>query len=176
MKQVLVVDDDLAFASALQKRLQRHGLATDLASSAQELWRYLLSQKPDGILLDMRLGRDSGLLMIERLRQQLPSARIILLTGFASISTAVQAIKLGADDYLSKPSDTRAILKALGVFQSGSEAIQESPQVMSPDRAEWEHIQQVLTLHDGNISAAARAMNIHRRTLQRKLQKKPVKQ
>lgn len=176
MKRVLVVDDDPAFAQVLQRRLQRQGLEVEQALSPQEAWQILLHFTPDGVLLDLRLGQESGLLMIQQLRQRLPLARIVLLTGFASISSAVQAIKLGADDYLSKPADTQAILQAL-VSELKAETTREpGTPVMSAERAEWEHIQQVLSLHGGNISAAARAMNMHRRTLQRKLQKRPVKQ
>ncbi|MWS40727.1 response regulator, partial [Escherichia coli] len=109
-------------------------------------------------------------------RQALPEARMLILTGYASIATAVQAVKLGADEYLAKPANVDSILLALqvGVSEAVAEQTMENPAPLSVARLEWEHIQRVLAEHGGNISATARALNMHRRTLQRKLGKRPV--
>ena len=171
---VLLVEDDAAFAQALQKRLMRHELSCQHALNASEALWLARQEQPRAVLLDMKLGAENGLTVLPLLRQTLPDARIVLLTGYASIATAVQAVKQGADDYLAKPVDTLSILTALAV--QPQEVLTDEAHMMSVERVEWEHIQQVLALHQGNISAAARAMNMHRRTLQRKLQKRPVKQ
>ncbi|MBD1388085.1 response regulator [Neiella sp. HB171785] len=173
--RLLIIDDDQAFAELLKRRLERHGFQAELAVDGAEALGKAQQFKPSHILLDMKLGDDSGLQLLPNLRQLAPAARLVLLTGYASVTTAVQAMKLGADDYLSKPVDSAALLVALRGQNPATEttAVDE---MMSPERAEWEHIQRVLALHQGNVSAAARAMNMHRRTLQRKLQKRPVKQ
>ena len=123
----------------------------------------------------MRLGDDNGLMLIKPLRNLLENTHIVLLTGFASIATAVEAMRLGANDYLTKPIDMATLLKALNNKTSELQTSIDDA-VMSPERLEWEHIQQVLHSNDGNISVTARQLNMHRRTLQRKLQKKPVQQ
>jgi len=130
---------------------------------------------PEFVLLDMKLGDDNGLALIKPLRSLLGQAHIVLLTGFASIATAVEAMRLGANDYLTKPVDMATLLKALKNDTAIALNDLAAP-VMSPERLEWEHIQQVLHSNDGNVSATARQLNMHRRTLQRKLQKKPVQQ
>ena len=119
---------------------------------------------------------ESGLHLVAPLRHALPDARILVLTGYASIATAVAAVKHGADEYLAKPANVDSILTALmaGVSEEAAEAALEEPMPLSVARLEWEHIQRVLTEHGGNISATARALNMHRRTLQRKLGKRPV--
>ena len=129
------------------------------------------------ISLDLNLGEQSGLQLIAPLRALQPQATLLVLTGYASIATTVQAMRMGADNYLAKPADSAAVLRALD-----DEALQALPdasatevfQPMSVSRMEWEHIQRVLNEHGGNVSATARALNMHRRTLQRKLAKKPV--
>jgi two-component system response regulator RegA len=130
-------------------------------------------------VLDLNLAGASGLVLLPRLARALPGCRIVVLTGYASISTAVDAIKLGAVQYLAKPVDVDTLLRAFS-HQPGrapSGAARAPPAVpMSVDRMEWEHIQRVLREHQGNISATARALNMHRRTLQRKLLKRPAKQ
>ena len=121
----------------------------------------------------MKLGADDGLALIEPLRRAHPRMRIVVLTGYASIATAVKAIKLGADDYLAKPVTASAVA---AVLERGTPAKPENEPLepMSPRRLEWEHVQRVLADHDGNISATARTLRMHRRTLQRKLAKKPT--
>lgn len=122
----------------------------------------------------MKLASDNSLNLIKPIRAALPNVRLLLLTGFASIATAVEAMRLGADDYLSKPADTKMILKSLLDEREKPQEQDFEMQTMSTERLEWEHIQQVLNCNEGNISATARQLGMHRRTLQRKLQKKPI--
>lgn len=171
-RRILILDDDLAFASTLMSSLQRRGIESVHATSPEQA-RNLLSEVTDAIV-DLNLGVVSGLHFIPELRQRRPSANILVLTGYASIASTVQAIKLGADNYLAKPADTKAILKALDQDAAESEVTDDHLEVMSVPRMEWEHIQRVLSENEGNVSATARALNMHRRTLQRKLFKKPV--
>jgi len=170
--KALIVEDDEVFASSLQRRLTKHQYEcqhTDNCSDALLLCRQFV---PDVILLDMHLDGDSGLRIIAPMRNSLPNARIILLTGYASIATAVESIKLGADEYLAKPADTQTLLSA--ITGTTSRRISEQvPETLSSEQIEWEHIQQVLKFNDGNVSAAARQLSMHRRTLQRKLKKRP---
>lgn len=173
MAELLIVDDDVTFAGLLQRRLSRHQFQCHLAHCGATALGMAQQLKPSHILLDIKLGDDSGLQLLPDLRRIVPQARIVLLTGYASVASAVQAMKSGADDYLPKPADSAALVAALK--GEANVEVAASDDVMSPERAEWEHIQRVLALHDGNVSAAARAMNMHRRTLQRKLQKRPVK-
>lgn len=125
-------------------------------------------------MLDLRLGEDSGLSILSELRANQSLAKILILTGFSSIATAVEAIKGGADDYLPKPASADEILKAL---DSKTIKVEQIIALDTPslDRLEWEHIQRVLMANKGNISASARELGMHRRTLQRKLAKRPVK-
>ncbi|MGL5471798.1 MAG: response regulator transcription factor, partial [Shewanella sp.] len=131
---------------------------------------------PTHILLDMKLAEANGLSLIVPLRNLLPKVVMVLLTGYASIATAVEAIRLGADNYLAKPVDTQTLLAAfeLDVHSNSlqEDDVDDSP--LNPKRLEWEHIQQVLNANQGNVSATARQLGMHRRTLQRKLLKKPV--
>ncbi|MCM2678146.1 response regulator transcription factor [Echinimonas agarilytica] len=181
-KRLLIIEDDTAFASVLHKRLLRYGFEAQVAFDAPSALHLAYQWHPHFVILDMKLGNDSGLVLLPQLRQSLPQARIVLLTGYASIATAVQAVKQGADDYLAKPVETQSLLASLQPSPTHPDAmiaaksVDESKAMMSPERLEWEHIQTVLAMHGGNISAAARAMNMHRRTLQRKLSKRPVKQ
>ncbi len=172
---ILVVEDDPVFAGALATALRRRGYRVDTASEAKRAIALAVAEIPDAAVLDLKLGENSGLALIQPLKALNPTMQIVLLTGYASIATAVEAIKLGATHYLPKPADTDEILAALGRVVGDIEvALPEEP--MSVDRLEWEHIQKVLTEHDGNISATARALKMHRRTLQRKLMKRPVRE
>ncbi len=130
---------------------------------------------PEYAVIDLRIGHESGLELVKKLISLDDNTRIVMLTGFASIVTAVESIKLGAVHYLTKPANADEIVAALNKNEGDSSVgISESP--LSIKRLEWEHLQKVLMQHDGNISAAARALNMHRRTLQRKLDKKPVRE
>ncbi|MBK8289126.1 MAG: response regulator transcription factor [Pseudomonadales bacterium] len=170
---ILLVEDDAVFASVLARSLQRRGHRVVLAADVVQARERLSGQAFTHAILDLKLAQESSLPLIPELLAVLPDLQILVLTGYASIQTAVQAVKLGAINYLCKPADTDTILQAL---QRG-EPDEEAPlagQPLSVDRLEWEHIQRVLAEHDQNISATARALGMHRRTLQRKLAKKPV--
>ena len=171
----LILDDNEVFANTLARSLMRRGFDTCVAQSGVDALRVALEAPFDYVTIDLQLQHDSGLQWITPLRQALPNARMLVLTGYASIATTVQAMKLGADNYLAKPANVDSILSALqneeraGAFSNA--LIDSVP--LTVDRLEWEHIQRVLLEHDGNISSTARALNMHRRTLQRKLAKKP---
>ena len=167
---VLLVEDDEVFASVLGRALQARGYATWHAPDAATAASLTRAHRPDAALVDLKLGRDSGLDVIPALLAECAGLRVVVLTGYASIATAVQAVKLGATEYLVKPAEVADIVKAL----EGDRAVQPVGDVQSVQRLAWEHIQRVLHEHRGNISAAARALGMHRRTLQRKLGKKPA--
>lgn len=171
--RILVVDDDAVFAGALANALARRGHEAVVAADGEAALA-CGEGAFDAAVLDLRLAADSGLRLIPPLIAAYPGIRILLLTGYASIATAVQAIKLGAVHYLPKPAGVDEILRALGRIEADPDtAAPEAP--MSVERLEWEHIQRVLAEHDGNLSATARALKMHRRTLQRKLAKRPVR-
>jgi len=167
MKLVLL-DDDVTLTRTLCRRLEAlgHQVKSYNESVSPDL---LVAEQADCYLLDLRFGTASGLDYVAPLRQQLPLCRIVLLTGYASITTAVQAVKAGADDYLTKPVDFATLTQALSGQVSQTAA--NEADVLSTDQLEWEHIQRVLEQHQGNISQTAKALAMHRRTLQRKLQK-----
>lgn len=168
----LLIDDDELYARTLQRSLARRGIETRIALDPREALRLAREQAPDFALVDLKLGESSGLTLIEPLCALRPDMRILLVTGYASVATAVESIKRGADDYLPKPASLSSILRALGIEQK-SEPL-EPEETMTPlHRLEWEHIQQALAETDGNISAAARLLGMHRRSLQRKLLKRP---
>ncbi len=170
---VLIVDDDKIFCHVLSGALKKRGYHVELAYSLAQSIEEAKKHVPQLAVVDLRIGADSGLNVIRALIECDSSIRIVVLTGFASISTAVESIKLGAIHYLTKPAVVDDIIKAFYHDVGDSQAHLES-KPMSTKRIEWEHMQKVLNDHRGNISAAARAMGMHRRTLQRKLQKKPV--
>ena len=172
---ILVVDDDQVFCGVLAKALERRGYAVAAAVSVAEAQQHIESRRPEFAVVDLRISAESGLSLVRQLAALSPPARSVVLTGYGSIATAVEAIKLGALHYLTKPVEVEEILAALrGQTPLMSETAAE-PRTLSVRRAEWEHIQRVLSEHGGNISAAARALGIHRRTLQRKLRKRPVR-
>lgn len=181
----LVIDDDEVFSGTLARALTRRGYAVQVAHTGSSALAMAARTAFAYVTLDLHLGpppeasgtaAESGLHFVAPLRQALPEARILVLTGYASIATAVAAVKQGADEYLAKPANVDSILTALmaGISEDAAEAALEEPVPLSVARLEWEHIQRVLTEHGGNISATARALNMHRRTLQRKLGKRPV--
>jgi two-component system response regulator RegA len=148
-------------------------LQISTAENADAALEVLQQQRFDLVLLDLNLNGESGLRLLQRILQLQPDARVIMLTAYASVATAVDAIKRGAENYLCKPVNASDIAALLTDDDSNSEeTLSDNP--LSVDRLEWEHLQRVLMEHAGNISATARALNMHRRTLQRKLQKRPV--
>jgi len=173
---VLVVDDDERFAVTLAAALARRGYVAHVAHDAASALATARTKEPDAAVVDLKLGADDGLALIEPLRSAHPKMRIVVLTGYASIATAVKAIKLGADDYLAKPVTASAVVAVLerGARKEPAPDALAPLEPMSPRRLEWEHIQRVLAEHEGNISATARTLRMHRRTLQRKLSKRPI--
>ena len=172
----LILDDDEVFSATLARSLTRRGFDTTVAHTGEQALSAAASTAYDFVTIDLHLEKDSGLQWIVPLRKALPNASMLVLTGYASIATTVQAIKLGADDYLAKPANVDSILAALQGSAPG-EPVGDTPGPAVPlsvDRLEWEHIQRVLAEHEGNISSTARALNMYRRTLQRKLAKKPA--
>lgn len=191
-QRVLLIDDDEVFVRVLARALGARGFVASTAHDATQALALCRRERPQFAVLDLKLGADNGLKLIPELKAIAPDLRILLLTGYASIATAVEAIKRGAHDYLAKPVDADAVAQALLGAQGGnaqnstslrmaSQPVTSRDTVMLPDappplkRLEWEHIQRVLTESDGNISAAARRLGLHRRTLQRKLAKHPVR-
>lgn len=166
----LIVDDDRVFADTVARGLKRRGNQVAVALDTGGALDIARRHAPAHVLLDLRLGTESGLQLLPELRRLLPQARIVILTGYGSIATAVQAMRDGADDYLPKPVRLADVLRA---FSIPVEAEAPGFEPMSPRRLEWEHLQRVLTEEDGNVSRAARRLGMHRRTLQRKLAKKP---
>jgi len=172
---MLLVEDDEVFAQVICRAMRQRGYEIFHAGSLEQATRAIDSGSFDHAVLDLNLGGQSSLPLIPLLKECNPDMQILVLTGYASIATAVDAIKLGASNYLAKPADADEILAAL-VQDQESPAEQNTPiqEPMSVRRLEWEHIQKILKENDGNISETARQLKMHRRTLQRKLQKRPV--
>lgn len=173
--RLLLVDDDETFCIVLKSALQKRNYEVLVANNVDDGIQLAEDYLPEYAVIDLRIGYESGLELVKKLIALDDNTQIVMLTGFASIATAVEAIKLGAVHYLTKPANTDEIVLALNKNEGdASVSISETP--LSVKRLEWEHLQKVLMQHDGNISAAARALNMHRRTLQRKLEKKPVRE
>lgn len=173
MSGFLVVDDDPVFAEVLAGALKRRGHQVATADGSQGALERLREGDISHIVLDLRLATENGLELIPALCAQAPGVRIVVLTGYASIATAVEAIKLGAHHYLTKPTDLPALLAAFE-HEAGVIPLEPAPQPASLERIEWETIQQALLEAEGNVSAAAARLGLHRRTLQRKLKKRPA--
>jgi two-component system response regulator RegA len=172
-ESILIVDDDPIFCQVLANALVSRNYTTQQAYSFSQTQKIIQNWHADYAVVDLRIGQDSGLKVCELLLKNSPAIRIVILTGFASIATAVEAIKLGVIQYLTKPTDVETILNAL--MQDKADTDLDIPNTPLPvKRLEWEHLQKVLLENDGNITKAAEKLNMHRRTLQRKLQKKPV--
>jgi len=171
---LLLVDDDPTFCRVLGLALNRRGFAVTTASDSATALYLAGMDPPEYAIVDLNLAGDSGLLLIPELLALEPATRIVVLTGYASIATAVEAIKLGAVNYLPKPADADQVVAAFTV-PGGAASPPINARPLSINRLEWEHIQRVLSDSGGNISATARQLNMHRRTLQRKLAKRPVK-
>lgn len=176
-KKILLVEDDDVFSRVISRALGHRGYEVFHAAGVDSAVVLIDTKSLDYAILDLNLGGHTSLKLIPILKQANSSIRILILTGYASIATAVEAIKLGADNYLAKPADTDEIVSALvekSAAQTLSHDTDTTMEPMSVRRLEWEHIQKVLMENDGNISATARDLKMHRRTLQRKLQKRPV--
>jgi len=171
---LLLVDDDPTFTRVMARAMTSRGLRVSVANSAEEGLQLAREDLPDYAVLDLKMQGDSGLVLLPRLLELDGEMRVLILTGYSSIATAVEAIKRGACNYLCKPVDADDVLTALLSQHADLDTlVPENP--MSVDRLQWEHIQRVLAENEGNISATARALGMHRRTLQRKLQKGQVR-
>ena len=171
--RLLLVDDDVTFCSVLSRALEGRGFEVTVAHTVDEALSKISRSVPECAVIDLRMPGQSGLMLVSRLKALDEGTKIVVLTGYGSIATAVEAIKLGAAYYLSKPADADDIMAALH-RDSGDESALVRKRPLSVNCLEWEHINRVLSENHGNISAAARALGMHRRTLQRKLRKRPV--
>ena len=172
-RSLLLVDDDESFVKRLAKAMEKRGFQPETAQSVAEGRAKALARPPAYAVVDLRLEDGNGLEVIETLREKCPDCRIVVLTGYGAIATAVAAVKIGAVDYLSKPADANDVTQAL---LSRGEAMPEPPEnPMSADRVRWEHIQRVYEMCDRNVSETARRLSMHRRTLQRILAKRSPK-
>jgi two-component system, response regulator RegA len=174
--RILFVDDDETFAGIMARSVARRGFHTLTAKTGDEAMQALREQDVNILVVDLRLEQESGLQLIPMFKAFKPSLRILMLTGYASIATAVEAVKRGAENYLPKPANADDVLRVLGLTGSAPVTEEElmSARPLNPDRLKWEHIQRVLAENKNNISATARALGMHRRTLQRILAKRPV--
>ncbi|MDD5299347.1 MAG: response regulator transcription factor [Gallionella sp.] len=170
---LLLVDDDITFCRVLGAALEKRGFSVSVAHSVEQAIPLAEANPPEFAVVDLKMGGAPGLALVKVLHKLDPNTRIVMLTGYASIATAVEAIKLGATQYLAKPANTDEIVAAFG-RAAGSDA-PVKVQTTHLENLEWEHIQRVLHEHKGNVSATARALNMHRRTLQRKLAKPPMR-
>lgn len=167
---LLLVDDDEPFLRRLAKAMEKRGFSVETAGSVAAGRAIATARPPAYAVVDLRLEDGNGLDVVEVLREKRPDARVVVLTGYGAIATAVAAVKIGATDYLSKPADATDIVNALLATGDNLPPPPENP--MSADRVRWEHIQRVYELCDRNVSETARRLNMHRRTLQRILAKR----
>jgi two-component system response regulator RegA len=168
-RTLLLVDDDAPLCQRLARAMERRGFVVETADSVAQGIEAVTTRPPAFAVVDLRLGDGSGLGIVEALRRARPSARIVMLTGYGNIATAVAAVKAGAIDYLPKPADADAVESALLSRDAALPPPPEDP--MSADRVRWEHIQRVFEQCDRNVSETARRLKMHRRTLQRILGK-----
>ena len=169
-RSLLIVDDDKAFVQRLARAMEMRGFQVTTAEAVSESLQQLERAAPAFAVVDMRLGDGSGLDVVSALKERRPDARAIILTGYGNIATAVNAIKIGAIDYLAKPADADDVVAALLAIDGKKAEPPEHP--MSADRVRWEHIQRIYELCGRNVSETARRLNMHRRTLQRILAKR----
>jgi len=169
---LLLVDDDVVFCQVLGRAMEKRGYAVTVAHNVEEAIPLAKTNPPEYAVVDLKMNGASGLSLVQVLHELDPATRIVMLTGYASIATAVEAIKLGATQYLAKPANADEILAAFGHLPNPDLAFNTQP--TSVERIEWEYINRVLQDNEGNVSATARALNMHRRTLQRKLTRHPV--
>ncbi len=172
-KTLLLVDDDEPFLRRLTKAMEKRGFKVEAAGSIAAGRAIATARPPAYAVVDLRLTDGNGLDVVEVLNEKRPDCRVVVLTGYGAIATAVAAVKIGAIDYLSKPADASDIMKAL--LASGDDLPPPPENPMSADRVRWEHIQRVYELCDRNVSETARRLNMHRRTLQRILAKRSPK-
>ena len=170
---LLILDDDVPFLTRLARAMEKRGFAPVTAETVAEGKARVAASAPAYAVVDLRLEDGNGLDVVEALRERRPEARIVVLTGYGAIATAVAAVKFGATDYLSKPADANDVTAALLAGEEDRPPPPENP--MSADRVRWEHIQRVYELCDRNVSETARRLNMHRRTLQRILAKRSPK-
>jgi two-component system response regulator RegA len=168
-RTLLLVDDDAPLNQRLARAMERRGFIVQTADSVASGIAAATNNPPAFAVVDLRLGDGSGLDIVSTLREQRPGARIVMLTGYGNIATAVAAVKAGAIDYLPKPADADAVERALLALEGATPEPPEDP--MSADRVRWEHIQRIFELCDRNVSETARRLKMHRRTLQRILSK-----
>jgi len=171
---LLLVDDDATFRTVLAEAFEKRGYAVRVAHDVKSGLATATEDAPEYAVIDLKMPGPSGLELVQKLKQLDENTRIVMLTGYASIATAVEAIKLGAIHYLAKPADADEILAAFHRTE-GDAALPVGAKPLSVARLEWEHIQKVLGECQGNISETARRLGMHRRTLQRKLAKRPVR-
>ena len=164
-RTLLLVDDDEPFLKRLAKAMEKRGFEVEIAGSVAAGKAIATARPPAYAVCDLRLEDGNGLDVVEVLREKRPDCRVVVLTGYGAIATAVAAVKIGATDYLSKPADATDITNALLANGDALPPPPENP--MSADRVRWEHIQRVYELCDRNVSETARRLNMHRRTLQR---------
>jgi two-component system response regulator RegA len=171
-ERLLLVEDDETFRELMAKALRRRGFEVHAAGDVETGLEIAARIEPRYALVDLNLPGPSGLVLVDRLVRLCGGIRIVVLTGYASIATAVEAVKLGATHYLTKPVETDEVMAAFRRGE-GDASIEPPAQPMSVGRLEWEHIQKVLLECEGNVSRTAQRLGMHRRTLQRKLQKRP---
>ena len=169
-RTLLLVDDDEPFVKRLARAMEKRGFIVETAESVAMGKAIAQSRPPAYAVVDLRLEDGNGLDVVEALRERRPDCRIVVLTGYGAIATAVAAVKIGAADYLSKPADANDVMNALLSKGEAMPAPPENP--MSADRVRWEHIQRVYEMCDRNVSETARRLSMHRRTLQRILAKR----
>jgi two-component system response regulator RegA len=172
-RSLLLVDDDKPFLTRLSRAMEARGFDVRAADSVEAGAASARAAPPAFAVVDLRLGDGNGLTIIEAIREKRPDARIIVLTGYGNIATAVTAVKLGAVDYLAKPADADEVFLAL--TRKVGERVEMPENPMSADRVRWEHIQRVYEICERNVSETARRLNMHRRTLQRILAKRAPK-
>jgi len=168
---LLLVDDDVPLCDAMRRALTRRGFDVASAHSVAEAWEHAQARIPEYAVIDLKMPGDSGLTLVPKLKSLSQSVRIVVLTGYASVVTAVEAIKLGATHYLAKPVDADQVVAAFG-RAAGDAQLPVGEQPLSVERLEWEHIQRVYELCERNVSETARRLSMHRRTLQRILAKR----
>ena len=175
MLKFLLIDDDEVFTTTIERSLTRRGHEASVAKTGVEAASFLAMNSVDIIVIDLKLESENGLQLLKQLKMQRPSVRICMMTGYASIATAVTAIKSGAEQYLPKPATADDILRVMKVIPAPEQGAAQAPlRPLNPERLKWEHIQRILSEQNNNVSETARVLSMHRRTLQRILAKRPV--